>query len=217
MPWITEDWGLTEYGKAYDRQLKYVNSRILEEREDTLVFTEHYPVYTIGGRQGVDNHLLWSLMKCRQNGIRILKTNRGGDITYHGPGQIIVYPILHLSGKKDLHVYLRLLEQVVINGLRIIGLTASRRRNGLTGIWLKDKKIAAFGIAVKRWVAYHGFALNVNIDLKAYEGIIPCGIDRNQGSITSIKEELGHCFDLQEIQFVLGVEFLKIFDNNISL
>src|SRR5690606_32920923 len=113
---------------------------------------------------------------------------------YHGPGQIVGYPIIDLSPRKDLHEYLRFLEQVMINTVGSLGLVASRRE-GKTGIWIGARKIAAIGVAVRRWVAYHGFALNVNANLAHFQGIVPCGISATEGTVTSLQAELGHEFD----------------------
>jgi lipoyl(octanoyl) transferase len=136
----------------------------------------------------------------------VVKSNRGGDITYHGPGQIVGYPIVSLATRRDLHAYLRFLEQVLIDALGSLGLAVTRRE-GMTGIWLGQRKIAAIGVAVRRWVAYHGFALNVAPDLAHFGGIVPCGIDSNDGTVTSMRAELGRVVDLAEVKTVLAREF----------
>lgn len=200
------DWGRTRYTKAWERQAALVMQRIADEIGDTLVFTEHEPVYTVGLRGGAEAHLVWSAERLAREGIEVVKTNRGGDITYHGPGQIVGYPIVSLVHRKDLHAYLRFLEQVLINSLGCLGLAASRRE-GKTGIWLANRKIAAIGVAVRRWVTYHGFALNVNSDLSHFEGIIPCGIAATDGTVTSMSAELGHPCDEAEVKRVLAAEF----------
>lgn len=208
------DWGLTYYKDAFNKQLELVRSRIQGFIPNTLVFTEHKPVFTIGKRKGSTDNLLWNATLLENEGIEVSETNRGGDITYHGPGQIVTYPIISLDKKKDLHQYLRDLEQVLINVLGCHGLIGSRV-DGKTGIWMKDRKIAAMGVAVKKWVTYHGFALNVNNSLDHFEGIIPCGISKTEGSVTSMKKELGlgSNLDLQEIKHTIAVEFWKIFTN----
>jgi lipoyl(octanoyl) transferase len=200
------DWGRTEYRAAWDRQAELVSRRIAGEIGDTLVFTEHDPVFTLGMRTGADAHLVWDAAQLTRAGIAVVKTNRGGDITYHGPGQIIGYPIVSLAPRKDLHAYLRLLEQVIINTLGSLGLAASRR-DGKTGIWLGHRKIAAIGVAVRRWVAYHGFALNVDPDLAHFGGIVPCGIGVTDGTVTSMRAELGRAIDPGEVKTVLAHEF----------
>ncbi len=202
----TVDWGRTPYREAQRRQDEQVARRIAGEIGDTLVFTEHDPVFTVGLRRGAETNLVWNPAQLRQAGVDVMKTNRGGDITYHGPGQVVGYPIVSLVPRPDLHAYLRLLEQVMINGLGSLGLAASRRP-GKTGIWLGHRKIAAIGVAVRRWIAYHGFALNVDPDLAHFGGIVPCGIGAADGSVTSMRAELGRAVDLAEVRQVLAVEF----------
>ena len=200
------DWGRTEYRAACERQGNLVTQRIAGEIGDTLVFTEHDPVFTVGLRSGADAHLVWDARTLARAGIAVEKTNRGGDITYHGPGQIVGYPILSLEPRKDLHAYLRLLEKIIIDSLRHVGLAAGRR-DGKTGIWIERRKIAAVGVAVRRWVTYHGFALNVDPDLSHFGGIIPCGISAEEGTVTSMRAELGGDVSMDEVKRVLAVEF----------
>ena len=200
------DWGRTEYRVACDRQLALVTQRIAGEIGDTLVFTEHDPVFTLGMRRGSESNLVWTPEQLIRSGVGVEKTNRGGDITYHGPGQIVGYPIVSLATHQDLHAYLRLLEQVIVNALQTFGLT-SARREGKTGIWLGQRKIAAIGVAVRRWVTYHGFALNVDPDLSHFGGIVPCGISASEGTVTSMRVELGRPIDLTEVKAVLTREF----------
>lgn len=205
----TADWGRTDYQAAWKRQEELVARRISGEIGDTLVFTEHEPVFTIGLRSGAENHVRWSPEELTNQGVTVVKTNRGGDITYHGPGQIVGYPIVSLASRKDLHAYLRLLEQVMINAVGCLGLAASRRE-GLTGIWLGRRKVAAIGVAVRRWVTYHGFALNVNANLAHFGGIVPCGIQAADGTVTSLQAELGRELDLAEVKAVLKSEFWRL-------
>jgi len=200
----TTDWGRTEYVAAWHRQDELVARRIAAEIGDTLVFTEHEPVYTLGVRAGAARHLLWNEAELARRGIAVVATNRGGDITYHGPGQIVGYPIVDLSPRRDLHAYLRFLEQVLINAVGSLGLAAGRRA-GQTGIWLGSRKLAAIGVAVKRWVTLHGFALNVNNDLAPFGGIVPCGI--TDGTVTSLRQELGRECDPAEVKSVLAAAF----------
>jgi len=205
-----QDWGRTRYEAAWRAQDELVARRIAGEIGDTLVFTEHEPVYTVGLRSGADQNLVWDPAHLAREGIEVVKTNRGGDITYHGPGQIVGYPIVDLSPRKDLHEYLRLLEQVMINTVGSLGLVATRRE-GKTGIWVGTRKIAAIGVAVRRWVAYHGFALNVNANLSHFQGIVPCGISATEGTVTSLQAELGHELDLAEVKALLTSEFTRLF------
>lgn len=189
-PLAVVDWGRTRYREAWARQDEFVARRIAGEIGDTLVFTEHEPVFTVGLRSGAEAHLVWNDAERAREGVDVVKTNRGGDITYHGPGQIVGYPIVSLAPRKDLHAYLRFLEEVLIAAVGASGLSAGRRE-GKTGIWIGARKIAAIGVAVKRWTAYHGFALNVNANLAHFGGIVPCGIGAADGTVTSIAAELG--------------------------
>jgi lipoyl(octanoyl) transferase len=203
----TLDWGRTGYTPAWQQQEELVARRIAGELGDTLVFTEHNPVYTLGVRRGSELHMIWGAVELQRRGIEVVQTNRGGDITYHGPGQIVGYPIIHLAPRKDLHAYLRFVEQVLINTVDTFGLAAARRE-GKTGIWLGPRKIAAIGVAVKRWTTYHGFALNVNTDLAPFSGIVPCGI--TDGTVTSMQAELGHELDPAAVKTVLAAEFWRL-------
>lgn len=203
------DWGLTHYSDAVQQQMDCVDKRLREEAEDLLIFTEHHPVYTTGTRVGAANHLIWDAATIKSKGIELHASKRGGDITYHGPGQVVGYPIIDLSSRgKDLHLYLRNLEQVIINTTGCLGLPADRRE-GKTGIWVGTRKIAAIGVAVRKWITWHGFALNVNNDLSPFEGIVPCGI--TDGTVTSLKQELGFEVELDEVKSILAREFWKIF------
>ena len=207
LPPATLDWGRSDYALARQRQEDLVAQRNAGEIGDTLVFTEHDPVFTVGVRPGANQHLLWTPAQLRERGVAVVSTNRGGDITFHGPGQVVGYPIVHLGPRKDLHAYLRFLEQVLINTVGTFGLAASRRP-GLTGIWLDRRKVAAIGVAVKKWTTYHGFALNVNPDLGLFAGIVPCGIA--DGTVTSLQAELGRELDLAEVKVVLAAEFWRL-------
>jgi lipoyl(octanoyl) transferase len=202
----TLDWGRTQYEDAWRRQDEFVRRRIAGEVGDVLVFTEHQPVFTMGLRTGADAHLVWSAGQLAREGIDVVRTNRGGDITYHGPGQLVGYPIVSLAARRDLHAYLRFLEQVLIDTLGALGLGAVRRE-GRTGIWIGRRKIAAIGVAVRRWVTYHGFALNVAPDLRHFSGIVPCGIRPEDGTVTSLQAELGRTVELAEVKAVLAGEF----------
>ncbi len=204
------DWGPTEYQAALERQKSLVSLRRTGEVPDTLVFTEHAPVFTIGMRKGAERHLIWNEAQLKAKGVQVIHSNRGGDITYHGPGQIVGYPIISLQMQRDLHAYLRDLEEVVIRTLANFGLQTARRE-GQTGIWLDTRKICAIGVAVRSWVTYHGFALNVNTDMGQFTGIVPCGI--TNGTVTSMQTELGKPIDLDEVQARLAVEFKNVFRN----
>lgn len=204
----TIDWGTLPYLDAWERQKERLRQRQEGKVPDALIFVEHSPVFTLGVRRGAGEHLIWTEERLRELGIDLVQTNRGGDITYHGPGQIVGYPLVSLTHWRDLHGYLRLLEQTLINTVGCLGLAAARRP-GKTGIWLGDRKIAAIGVAVKQWVTCHGFALNVNNDLEPFAGIVPCGI--TDGSVTSMSRELGITVDPAEVKSILAVEFWKLF------
>ncbi|MFT4900880.1 MAG: lipoyl(octanoyl) transferase [Lentimonas sp.] len=204
------DWGHTEYTEAFERQQALVEQRRAGTVPDHLVFTEHAPVYTMGLRKGADQHLIWDEATCTEQGISVVRSNRGGDITYHGPGQIVGYPIISLQARRDLHAYLRDLESVVIHTLKQFGLE-SDRREGKTGIWLGQRKICAIGVAVRSWVTYHGFALNVNTDMSHFTGIVPCGI--TDGTVTSMALELNGPVEEEVVKSSLAVEFQQVFKN----
>ena len=206
----TIDWGRTAYRPAWEQQLQLVEQRRAGEIPDTLVFTEHEPVYTIGARPGADAHLVWTEQMLAQAGIEVVRTNRGGDITYHGPGQIVGYPIVHIGRQRDLHAYLRDLEEVLIRTVAHFGVEAGRRE-GKTGIWVENRKVAAIGVAVKTWVTYHGFALNVEPDLEHFNGIVPCGI--TDGTVTSLARECAQPPLPGQVKARLGLEFWNLFAN----
>jgi lipoyl(octanoyl) transferase len=176
--------GLMPYRDALEWQRSLGQARIDGRLlHDVLLLLEHPPVVTLG-RNSHDAHLL------RTQGVEVFEVERGGDVTYHGPGQLVGYPILDLSGhRRDLHWYLRTLEQALIAALGELGLPAERNP-GYTGVWTRGRKIASIGIHVKQWVTWHGFALNVTTDLSAFERIVPCGIP---GVVmTSIERETGN-------------------------
>ena len=211
------DWGRTDYRETVARQAALVEARKLGTAKDTLVFTEHNPVFTLGARRGAAKNVLWDAKALAKHGIEVIETNRGGDVTYHGPGQVVGYPIVSLEPRKDLHEYLRVLEQTIINTLGCFGL-ATARRAGQTGVWAGRRKIAAMGVAVRSWVAWHGFALNVDGDLGPYTGIIPCGLGPEVGEVTSLERELGKekMPTKEEIKEVLAEEFWGQFYEYIS-
>ena len=189
------DLGLIDYQECWDTQTKLFDAIIHQK-----IFCEHPHVYTLG-KSGDEKNLLISKKDQKSKNVTFYKTNRGGDITYHGPGQLVVYPILDLDYFfTDIHKYLRLLEETVIMTLAEYGLKGERIE-GLTGVWVNhqdnSRKICAIGVKSSRWVTMHGFALNVNNDLSYFENIIPCGISNK--SVTSIGKELGNEVDKSEI------------------
>src|SRR5436190_9549006 len=175
--------GRMDYRAALELQERLVQRKQLEPSHDVLLFVEHPHVYTLG-RGGDDSNVL------TPQEVPVIRTSRGGDVTYHGPGQLVVYPIIDLRSKlrKDVHRYVRNLELSAIRTLKDFGLAGSRRPP-FTGIWIDDKKIAAIGIAVRRSITFHGLALNVNTDLAYFNRIIPCGL--SWADVTSMARELG--------------------------
>lgn len=183
--------------------------------QNYLLFVEHPPVFTLG-KNGNINNVLLSEERLRQRGIEFFRTNRGGDITFHGPQQIVVYPILDLEKfDTDIGHYLRNLEEVVILTLGEYGIKAGRSK-GETGVWIdpeikgKERKICAIGVRCSRWITMHGFAFNVNTDLDYFNFIVPCGIQNKQ--VTSLKKELGREIDLKEAKEKVRRNFEKVFD-----
>lgn len=178
-----------------------------------LIFCEHNHVYTLG-KSGNPKNLLLSEEECKQKGIEYYPINRGGDITYHGKGQLVVYPIFDLENfQTDLNVYLRNIEEVIIQTIAHYGIEGHRIK-GLTGVWVdiekNPRKIAAIGIRCSRWVSMHGLALNVNTDLSYFENIIPCGI--SDKGVTSIANELQNTVDFTEVMDIMKHKFSEIFD-----
>lgn len=208
----TVRWGLTRYRDALARQENLVSQRLAGSIPDTLVLTEHHPVYTLGARPGAAQHLLWDEATRADAGVEVVQINRGGDITFHGPGQLVGYGILDLGQRgRDLHAYLRDLEQVLIDALASFGLAADRNP-GKTGIWCGDRKVAAIGVAVRRWISYHGFALNVAPDLRYFQGIVPCGL--TDSTVTSLELEMAETPTMAEVSQAVEAAFWQQFGAN---
>ncbi|MCZ2459384.1 MAG: lipoyl(octanoyl) transferase LipB [Chitinophagales bacterium] len=240
-PVIFQDLGMMEYKKAWDyqeqllqenvrrktliRKLQLTSDRIhlqdnyleteLQPTKNYLLFVEHPPVYTLGKNGNTANILINEKTRTLK-GIEYFHTNRGGDITFHGPQQIVGYPILDLEKfETDIAKYLYKLEEVIIRTLAEYGIRAEHSR-GETGVWIdpdkkgKERKICAIGVRTSRWITMHGFALNVNTDLSYFNFIIPCGIQNKQ--VTSLEKELGHKVDMDEVKEKLKNNFEKIFD-----
>ena len=202
------DLGLCAYDEVWNLQKEIQAQRIAGESEDTLLLVEHEPVYTLG-KNADKNHLLQHY----PDNVQIFQIERGGDITFHGPGQLVGYPILDLHNyKKSVSWYMRSLEQVIINTLQKYGIKGKQKED-LTGVWIRDKKIAAFGVRISRWVTMHGFALNVNTDMQYYEGIIPCGI--LEYGVTSMEKLLNHEVSMKDVKNTLISSFKNVFKNNI--
>lgn len=204
-----EDWGRTRYADALERQLRSLSERRRGERPDTLALTEHDPVYTLGKRRGAAGHLVANESFLRRHGIEVVETNRGGDITYHGPGQVTGYLFIDLSASRDLHRLLRQVEDLVIDVVSSYGLDCGRRE-GLTGAWIGTRKVAAIGMAARHWISFHGFALNIATDLSHFDGIVPCGI--TDGSVTSLSAELGQTVVIDDAKTRLSEAFRQRFD-----
>jgi lipoate-protein ligase B len=199
------DLGKSDYNDAWELQKKLQSQRISGQIDDQLLLVEHFPVYTLG-KNTPREHLLTK----ESDNISIIQTDRGGDITFHGPGQLVGYPILDLNQyKRSITWYMRELEQLIIDVLKEYDISAERKK-GLTGTWVKDKKIAALGVRISKWVTMHGFSLNINPDLKYYKGIIPCGI--TDYGVTSMSDLLGNDVpDMSEIKETLVQHFIAKF------
>jgi lipoyl(octanoyl) transferase len=223
---LFEDLGNRSYKEAWDYQEKLLQENVALKSDamekstiantvDHLLFTEHSPVYTLG-KSGKPEHVLIGEDQRKDKGIEYFHINRGGDITFHGPGQLVGYPILDLEHyKRDLGWYLRSLEEMIILTLADYGLKGERSA-GETGVWLdagikgKERKICAMGIRSSRWITMHGFALNVNTDLDFFSFIIPCGIQDKQ--VTSLKKELGRELDMEEVKQRAKQHFEEVFE-----
>jgi len=228
------DLGEDDYQRVWDYQeevfkktvdLKIANRKVENTSEQSitqnyLIFCEHPHVYTLGKSGALDN-LLLDEQGLKERSASFYKINRGGDITYHGPGQLVAYPILDLENFfTDIHLYLRNLEEAVILTLADFGISAGRIA-GLTGVWVDfeedaedPRKICAMGVKSSRWVTMHGLALNVNTDLSYFGHIIPCGIDDK--AVTSMNKELGKAVDISEVQRVLTQHIAQVFEMEIQ-
>ena len=220
------DLNLVEYKQAWDLQetllnriatVKLANRGLSDDSkeitENFLLFCQHPNVYTLG-KSGDESHLLLQESFLSTIGATYFKTNRGGDITYHGPGQLVGYPILDLENfYTDIHLYLRMLEEAIIKTCEGYGLVAGRIE-GLTGVWINPtqedaRKICAMGVKASRWISMHGFALNVNTDLSYFSHIVPCGIATR--GVTSLQQELGQEMDFQSVSDVVKGHLVDLF------
>lgn len=201
---LFKDLGISSYEKTWDLQKDLQSKRISNEINDTVLLVEHEPVYTFG-KNANEDHLLQNY----PDDVKVYHIERGGDITFHGPGQLVGYPIIDLHNyKKSVSWYMRTLESLIMDTLQEYEISSSRKE-GLAGVWVNDKKIAALGVRMSRWVTMHGFALNVNTDLHYYNGIIPCGIF--EYGITSMENELGTELPMDEVKNVLMKHFRLTF------
>jgi lipoyl(octanoyl) transferase len=199
-----QDLGNAPYQQTWDMQKEMQSQRINNKIDDTVLLVEHEPVYTFG-KNANENHLLQNYPE----DVKVFHIERGGDITFHGPGQLVGYPIIDLHNyKMSISWYMCSLEAVIINTLNHYGIAAENKK-GLTGVWVKEEKIAALGVRISRWVTMHGFALNVNTELHYYDGIIPCGIF--EYGVTSMKKLLGTAIKMDEVKKLLIKEFNMVF------
>lgn len=205
---VYTDLEIVDYQEAWDLQHSVFNARLKNEIDDQLFLLEHPHTYTLGKTADKAN-LIGDNEFLSKYKIMVYNIDRGGDITYHGPGQIVGYSILDLKNwRMDTHKYLRALEEVIIKVCAHYGLITGRKE-GLTGVWIDDRKICALGIKVSRWITMHGFAFNVNTNLDLFQGIIPCGI--NDKEVTSLKSELGRQLDLNEVKQLIVQYFKEVF------
>jgi lipoate-protein ligase B len=203
------DLGTTSYKDAWELQKQLVTLRYESRLPDCLLLTEHRPVITMGRATTMQN-VLCSPEELAHRGVDLFSIERGGDVTFHGPGQLVAYPIIDLNVRgRDLHEYLRDLERLVIATLDDLGLKAEVKR-GLTGVWVDGHKLAAIGVAVSRWVTYHGLALNVNTDMDYFKLINPCGI--TQYPVGSISQMLGRDVDVPQVAEILADNFARMFN-----
>jgi lipoyl(octanoyl) transferase len=207
------DLGRTGYQACWDLQKALVEARRAGAIPDALLLTEHDHVYTIGS-SGTDLHLLAGEEELRAKRISVVRNDRGGDITYHGPGQLVGYPILDLSLRyRDLHRYLRDLEEVIIRALATYDVRGDRI-DGYTGVWVAGEKICALGIKSSRWITLHGFALNVSTDLAHFQRIIPCGIFER--GVTSLQEVLRREVTPAEVAARIVRSFGEVFESTME-
>jgi lipoyl(octanoyl) transferase len=207
--------GTIGYQAALDLQKALVEERKAGRIPDQLLLLEHPPVITLGARnRNASSNVLETQESLALKGVELFETGRGGDVTYHGPGQLVGYPILELpADRRDVHRYVRDLEEVLIQAVSDFGITASRIP-GLTGIWVGDQKLAAIGVRISRWVTSHGFALNVNTDLSHFGLIVPCGITDKE--VTSMQRLLGRPVPMAEVAEAVVARFERVFASPVT-
>jgi lipoate-protein ligase B len=204
--------GCVQYSEALDLQMQICESKKHGFAKDVLLLLEHPPTITLG-RSANANHLLVSENYLKSRGVGLWNVDRGGDITFHGPGQLVGYPILSLSaGEQDVRGYMRNLEESLIRLLASYGIK-SRRDSQFTGVWTDQGKIAAMGVHISRWITRHGFALNVNTDLSFYNLIVPCGISGR--GVSSMEKELAHTLEMCDVAERYIQEFGVVFKRNL--
>jgi lipoyl(octanoyl) transferase len=203
--------GIVPYADALELQTRLVEDRKGGRVGDQLLLLEHPPVITLGVKTRNDrSHILAASEVLDRDGVQVFESGRGGDVTYHGPGQLVGYPILDLRPDRcDVHRYVRDIEEVMIRTAAAFGVSAGRIA-GLTGAWVGDNKLAAIGVRISRWITSHGFAFNVSTDLSHFDFIVPCGLtDRG---VTSLERELGRNVAMAEVEDALVAAFAQVFD-----
>ena len=208
--------GLIDYAEALKIQEKLLDLRYQNKVEDTLLILEHPPVLTLG-RRGVSSNIIASQETLKAEGVSIYEVNRGGDVTYHGPGQIVGYPIMDLNGYgKDVKDFVGKVEEVFIRVLDVeYGIQAWRDEKKYTGVWVENEKITAIGIAVKHWITMHGFAFNVNTQLSHFNWIVPCGI--TDKGVTSLKKLVGYELDFKLLSQKVAEYFCQVFELEMNI
>ena len=203
--------GLVPYEQALALQKQLVEDRKAQRIPDQLILLQHPPVITLGVKARDDRtHVLASPDELSRQGVELFETGRGGDVTFHGPGQLVGYPIVDLNpDRRDVHRYVRDLEEVLIQVAASFGISAGRQA-GLTGVWVGNEKLAAIGVRIARWVTSHGFALNVATDLRHFDLIVPCGI-RDKG-VTSLERLLGRPVPMAEVETATITAFAAVFN-----
>jgi lipoyl(octanoyl) transferase len=206
---LTASWfGRMDYPVAWGSQRELWLARLEDEAGDSLMLLEHPPTYTLG-RRGVEADLVYGEAQRSARGIALFNVDRGGRATYHGPGQLVGYPILGLGDRYDVVAYLRKLEDVLIGVAGDLGVEA-RRDGDHTGVWVNDNKIGAIGVKITRGITMHGFAFNVTTDLSMFEGIVPCGIQNRW--VTSVLAETGVAHSVKEVATIAARHLARIFD-----
>lgn len=207
--------GLVPYAEALDLQKQLVEQRRANEIPDQLLLLQHPPVITLGVKSRNDrSHVIETPEGLAARGIEIVETGRGGDVTFHGPGQLVGYPIIDLNpDRRDVHQYVRDLEEVLIRAVAAFGVLAGRSP-GLTGVWVGDGKLAAIGVRIARWITSHGFALNVGPNLEHFGLIIPCGI--TDKGVTSIEKVAGRPVAMREVETAVCRAFADVFSRQID-
>jgi len=200
------DAGRVAYGEALELQWKLVAGKRGGDATDYLLFVEHPPVITLG-RSAKEEHVRATRGELKGRGVEVFEIERGGDVTYHGPGQVVGYPIIDLKrAGLGISEHLRMLEAILVEALGTFGIEAFTRK-GLTGVWTERGKIAAIGVAVRRWISFHGFALNVNTDVSAFDLIVPCGLAGER--VTSMAEALGGAVDAEAVKGAIAGGFAR--------